>query len=70
MKRRWSLILTAILILAAILCGCSASANDSAEYYEADQMAEIPKQEYYDTSETAASGTHQAGQPDHPDRDL
>ena len=57
MKRRWSLFLAAVLILAMILCGCSASAEESADYYEAEQMVEIPNREYYDTSSTAASGT-------------
>ena len=57
MKRRWSLFLSAILILAMLLCGCGASAGKSADYYEADQMMEIPNQEYYDTNSTAASGT-------------
>lgn len=57
MKRRWSLFLAAVLILAAVLCGCSASAEKSADHYEADQMMEIPNQEFYDTSSTAASGT-------------
>lgn len=57
MKRRWSLFLSAILILAMILCGCSASAEKSADYYEGEQMVEIPNMEYYDTSSTAASGT-------------
>ena len=57
MKRRWSLFLSAILILAMLLCGCGASAGKSADDYEADQMMEIPNQEYYDTNSTAASGT-------------